>query len=530
MLETWFDRRLQCRFMKFGNLNVVLKYGQLSLKGMRFMFRLITRYLLFFLTQNAALYLSAAESGQPNLVLILADDLGIGDVGVYGSEIVDTPNIDALAMSGVRFAQAYVSHPVCSPSRAGLITGRYQQRHGWEFNPARRDLHQGMDMSQQTLADVLKQQGYKTGLVGKWHLGQVGSFHPLSRGFDEYYGVLGGGSQYVEEPGKEVVYALNGEPGPRTDYNAIYRGREKISEKEYLTDAFTREALSFIDRHAESPFFLYLSHIAPHTPLQTTTGYLDRYGHVQDMPTKIYAAMVSALDDSVGAVVEKLREVDQLENTLIAFMSDNGCAGYIGNACSNLGFAGFKRFHQEGGIRVPFILSWPGRLRAGQHFTDPVISLDLFSTFTAAAGEMVATDDSVNLLPYLADDELGRPHDYLYWRSGPTQVIRGLRWKMIRYKKSEFDEGDLDATGRLPPPDGGWDGSTPNGELVLLYDLLSDPHELINRVDTEAEIVSDLRSRLDEWLLELPSVDQARLPAVRSTLTEVDGQAVQLIF
>ena len=259
--------------MESGILSVILKYGQLLPKGVRSVLRLISLCSLLFLTQSAALYLSRAEPRQPNLVLILAYDLGVGDVGVYGSEIVDTPNIDALAMSGVRFAQAYVSHPVCSPSRAGLITGRYQQRHGWEFNPARRDLHQGMDMSQQTLADALKQQGYTTGLVGKWHLGQVGSFHPLSRGFDEYYGVLGGGSQYIEEPGEEVVHALNGEPVRRSDYNGIYRGRRKISEKEYLTDAFTREALSFIDRHAESPFLFYLRHIAPHTPLQTTTGY-----------------------------------------------------------------------------------------------------------------------------------------------------------------------------------------------------------------------------------------------------------------
>ncbi|MEC7187128.1 MAG: sulfatase-like hydrolase/transferase [Pseudomonadota bacterium] len=494
------------------------------------MLRLIRQCSLFLLAQSAAWCVGAAESGQPNLVLILADDLGLGDVGVYGSKLVDTPNIDALARSGVRFSQAYVSHPVCSPSRAGLITGRYQQRHGWEFNPARRDLHQGMDLSQQTLADALKKQGYETGLVGKWHLGQAGNFHPLSRGFDEYYGVLGGGSQYVEESGEEVAYALNGEPGPRSDYNAIYRGREKVTETQYLTDAFTREALSFIDRHAESPFFLYLSHIAPHTPLQTTAGYLDRYGHVQDMPSRVYAAMVSALDDSVGAVVQKLRELDQLENTLIAFVSDNGCAGYIGNACSNLGFAGFKRFHQEGGIRVPFILSWPARLKGGQQYTDPIISLDLYSTFTAAAGDMIATEDSVNLLPFLTESAAGRPHDYLYWRSGPTQVIRGPRWKMIRYKKSSFDDGDLDATGRLPPPDGGWDESTPNGELVLLYDLLSDPSERINRADAEAGIVSDLQSRLDQWLLELPPADQAILPAIRSTLTDVDGHTVQLIF
>ena len=491
------------------------------------MLRLFCLCLLF---TSPNVVLNAADLPQPNLVLILADDLGLGDVGVYGSELIETPHIDALAESGVRFSQAYVSHPVCSPSRAGLITGRYQQRHGWEFNPARRDLHQGMDLSQETLADALKVRGYTTGLVGKWHLGQAEDFHPLSRGFDEYFGVLGGGSQYVESSREEVAYALNGEPGLRSDYASLYKGREKIAETEYLTDAFTREATSFIDRNAASPFFLFLSHIAPHTPLQATKAYLDRYGHVQDMPRKVYAAMVSALDDSVGAIVAKLREKKQLENTLIAFVSDNGCAGYIGNACSNQGFSGFKRFHQEGGIRVPFILSWPGRLDPSQNFTDPVIALDLFSTFTAAAGDVRITEDSVNLLPFLTGTQVGRPHDYLYWRSGPTQVIRGERWKMIKYKKSKFDAGDLDETGRLEPPDGGWDVSTPNGELVLLYDLQSDPYEQANLADSEAEIVNHMQFELDQWLAELPSADKAILPAIRSTLIDVDGQTVQLIF
>ena len=193
------------------------------------MLRLFCLCLLF---TSPNVVLNAADLPQPNLVLILADDLGLGDVGVYGSELIETPHIDALAESGVRFSQAYVSHPVCSPSRAGLITGRYQQRHGWEFNPARRDLHQGMDLSQETLADALKVRGYTTGLVGKWHLGQAEDFHPLSRGFDEYFGVLGGGSQYVESSREEVAYALNGEPGPRSDYASLYKGREKIAETE----------------------------------------------------------------------------------------------------------------------------------------------------------------------------------------------------------------------------------------------------------------------------------------------------------
>ena len=291
-----------------------------------------------------------SASRQPNIVFIFADDLGIGDTGVYGSTIIDTPNIDALAASGVRFTQGYVSHPVCSPSRAGLLTGRYQQRHGWEFNPAGRDRDNGLALDQVTIADELGERGYATGMIGKWHLGQQEQHHPMSRGFDEYFGVLAGASQFFETLPEGGAYAgTRGAPVNRSAVNAVYRGRERVQVDEYLTDVFTEEAVSFIDRHANEPFFLYLSHTTPHTPLQATKPYLDRYGHVQDMATRVYAAMVSSLDDSVGEVVEKLKEIGQYENTLIALLSDNGCAGYIDNACSNLNFAGFKRYHQEGG-------------------------------------------------------------------------------------------------------------------------------------------------------------------------------------
>ena len=234
----------------------------------------------------------SAPDRQPNIVFIFADDLGIGDTGVYGSEIIRTPHIDALAGEGVRFTQGYVSHPVCSPSRAGLLTGRYQQRHGWEFNPAGRDTEAGLDLSQETIADALKAQGYATGMVGKWHLGMDQDHHPMSRGFDEYFGVLAGASQFFETLPEGGAYGRGGAPRPRGD-RSIYRGRERVQVDEYLTDVFTDEAVSFIDRHADEPFFLYLSHTTPHTPLQATKPYLDRYGHVQNLETRVYAAMVS---------------------------------------------------------------------------------------------------------------------------------------------------------------------------------------------------------------------------------------------
>ena len=190
----------------------------------------------------------------------------------------------------------------------------------------------------------------------------------------------------------------------------MYRGREQVQVDRYLTDVFTEEALDFIDKNSNDPFFLYLSHTTPHTPLQATKEYLDRYGHIRDMPTRVYAAMVSSLDDSVGKVVGKLKEIGEYENTIIAFLSDNGCAGYIGNACSNGQLAGFKRYHQEGGIRVPYILSWPEKIRGSRILDAPVISLDLMATFTAAAGNAVITEDSVNLLPYLSGEE-SAPHN-----------------------------------------------------------------------------------------------------------------------
>ncbi len=470
-----------------------------------------------------------ASSRPPNIVLILADDLGIGDVGAYGGEVIETPHINKLAESGVRCTDGYVSHPVCSPSRAGLVTGRYQQRHGWEFNPAGRDRRAGMSSDERTFADELKTLGYVTGMVGKWHLGKQRQHHPMSRGFDEYFGVLEGGSTYIDSrvPGVENG-TRGGGPGPTSRPNKILRGFEEVRVERYLTDVFTDEAVAFIDRHRDKPFLLYLSHITPHTPLQATKPYLDRYRHIKDQRARVYAAMVASLDESVRRVVAQLKATGQYENTLIVFLSDNGCAGYIGGCCSNAPFAGFKRYHHEGGIRVPFILSWPAKLPAGKVFEAPVSTLDLLATFTAAAGRARTTEDSVNLLPFLTGEHQGVPHKYLYWRSGPTIAIRDERWKLIRYSRTKFTRADLDRTGRLPPPSGGWSMVSTQGQLTLLYDLKNDPGETTNLAEKHPDVVKRLTTEHTSWAKGLKQ--NPILPAARSTLAKFHGVLVQLFF
>ncbi len=473
-----------------------------------------------------------AVKNPPNIILILADDLGIGDTGRYGSEVIRTPHIDRLANRGVLFSQAYVSHPVCSPSRAGLMTGQYQQRHGWEFNPAGRDAAQGMATDPPTLANMLQAAGYATGMVGKWHLGQQNPHHPLNRGFESFFGVLHGGALFID-PNAAGVESMGSDNLAGYARVPIYRQQRRVTEAQYLTDAFTREAVQFIQQQHARPFFLYLSHTTPHTPLQATAKYLDRYRHIEDKATRIYAAMVASLDDSVGAVVQALRDGGQLDNTLIVFSSDNGCAGYLNGACSNAPFAGFKRYHQEGGIRVPLIVSWPQALPMHRRFEAPVSLLDLWATFAAAAKSTSRTPDSVNLLPYLHQEAQQEtqssavPHDYLYWRSGPTIAIRDARWKLIRYNRWPQELADNDSAGRLLPPEGGWPSGSPHGQLTLLYDLQQDPGETRNLANQHPAVVQRLLQRHLQWSTSLTS---PLLPAIRSSRASMHGETVQLLF
>ena len=366
---------------------------------------------------------------KPNIILILTDDLGYGDVGFNGSKDIITPNIDELANNGVVFSNGYVSYPVCGPSRAGLMTGRYQDAFGFGKNPlfAPKDPKMGLPISEQTMADMLKTSNYKTFAVGKWHLGAHQSLRPLKRGFDEFFGFLTGGHRYFPKE-----WDLEDETKVKNQFEAyrtkLLRNNKRIEEKEYLTDALSRESVDFISRNADKPFFVYLAYNAPHGPLQATEKYLERYGHIKEINRKTYAAMVSAVDDGVGAIVSKLKEKGIYENTIIYFLSDNG--GRLKGDSDNGDLRGKKGDLFEGGIRVPFVMQWPKEIKAGQVFNKPVISLDIFATLKAITSPNIKSKNElhgVNLIPFIKGNNENHPHDYLFWRNNLMQNDPNLR-------------------------------------------------------------------------------------------------------
>jgi len=370
----------------------------------------------------------AATNTKPNILVIIADDLGYADIGANGGKEIPTPHIDSIATNGVRFSCGYVSGPYCSPTRAGLLTGRYQQRFGHEFNPGPNDTNNlalGLSLKERTIADKLTDAGYKTALVGKWHLGHAPEFHPTQRGFQEYFGFLGGAHSYTN--------ALTG------TRNSVQRGTNHVDEKEVLTHAFTREALAFIDRNQKNPFFLQLAFNAVHGPLDVDPKYYDRFSHITDERRRKFAGLLAGLDDGVGAVLKKLRESGLEENTLVFFFSDNG-GPTLANTSKNEPLRGFKAQTWEGGIRVPFLAQWKGKLPAGKVYQQPVIQLDIHATALALAGVSTAANpklDGVNLLPFLTGENKGVPHDALYWRFGQQLAIRKGDWKLVRGAGSE---------------------------------------------------------------------------------------------
>jgi arylsulfatase A-like enzyme len=373
-------------------------------------------------TAAATTAAAAADARKPNVIVILVDDLGYGEIVCGGKQEIPTPHIQSIARAGICFTNAYVSCPVCSPTRAGLITGRYQQRFGHEFNPgpaAGASAEVGLPLDQVTMADRMKKLGYATGVIGKWHLGYNPKFHPQKRGFDEFFGFLGGSHSYVDSNADAA--------------NRILRGNKPVDEEEYLTDAFGREAVAFIDRHKSEPFFLYLPFNATHGPLQATDKYRNLFSQIDDPKRRTFAAMLSATDDAVGAVLEKLRDENLEESTLLFFISDNG--GPTKQITSkNDPLRGFKGQVWEGGIRVPCMAQWKGHLPAGKIYDDPVIALDFLPTAVAAAGGKVASGppiDGVDLLPYLTGEKTGRPHETLYWRFGPQWAIRKGDLKLL---------------------------------------------------------------------------------------------------
>lgn len=362
----------------------------------------------------------AAGEKRPNILLIVADDLGYGELGFQGNNEIPTPHLDSLAKNGVRFTNGYVSGPYCSPTRAGLLTGRYQQRFGHEFNPGKAEAGRaiGLTLQEKTIADRFKEAGYATGMFGKWHLGNKPEFHPLKRGFDEFYGFLGGAHTFLQV-GK----------GP----NAILSGTEPVSDIDHTTEAFAREAVKFIEKNREKPWFVYLPFNAVHTPMEAPEKCLSKFSHIQDTKRRAYAAMESALDDAVGTVVGKLNELKLEEDTLIFFVSDNG-GPTAANTSGNGPLRGFKAQVWEGGVRVPFVVQWKGHLPAGKTYDHPVIQLDIQPTALAAAGVNLPADakfDGVNLLPHLKGEKTDAPHQALFWRFGPQRAVRSGDWKLV---------------------------------------------------------------------------------------------------
>ena len=443
---------------------------------------------------------SLAAEQRPNVIFIVVDDLGYGELGCYGGKGIPTPHIDALAASGARFTSGYVTAPFCAASRAALMTGRFQTRFGFEFNPIGAKNAApgiGLPVAEKTVADRLRNAGYATGLVGKWHLGGTAEFHPQRRGFDEFFGFLREGHFYVPQPWQGVTTWLrrktlpdggqgrwtssdgrmvwsthlgSNEPEYDTD-NPLLRSSQPTDEKANLTDAFTREACDFIGRHRAQPFFLYLAYNAVHSPMQATDDYLKKFAHIEDIQRRIFAAMLAHLDDSVGKVLAELRGSRIEENTLIVFLSDNG-GPTKELTSSNAPLRGGKGELWEGGIRVPFIVSWKNHVPAGRVIDAPVTSMDATATALefADAGSVQTRLDGVSLVPLLTGKMTKMPERTLFWRVGAKNAVRSGDWKVIR-----------------------------DGKQWQLYDLAHDISETTNLANNEPARVQQMSSLWDKW-------------------------------
>ncbi len=420
------------------------------------------------ITVLALLLSSLGHAQRPNILLILADDLGYEDLGFQGSPDILTPNLDALAEGGIRFTDAHTTASVCSPSRAGLLTGRYQQRFGHESNSP--PPPKGMDPAETTIAQRMQSAGYRTAVIGKWHLGTTAKQYPTARGFDTFYGLREGSRSYFYDSAK------TDRPG---SFRAIERDGKQVKFDGYLTDVLGQQTIDFIDKAPDKPFFAYLSFTAPHTPMHATEADLARFAHIENKRRQTYAAMIWAMDRAIGKVVAHLKETGRLENTLIWFLSDNG--GATNNGSSNLPLAGHKGIKFEGGIRVPFILHWPAKFPRAKTETRLVSALDILPTCVAAAGGEIATEsarpiDGVNLLPFLVGDRSDAPHQELFWHKLWFSAMRDGPWKLIYVQ----DYG------------------------CALYNLDDDLPEQHNVAPEHPHRVSDMTRRLDAWKAEMP--------------------------
>lgn len=402
------------------------------------------------------------KDARPSIVLFVADDLGYAETGAQGSKDVPTPHIDSIAGAGVRMTDGYVTCPVCAPTRAGLLTGRYQQRFGLELNPgpvATVAADYGLPAEELTLAERLRATGYATGMYGKWHLGFREGCRPHERGFAESLVFLAGAHAY------RLGQTANQQPMLRNGEVAEVRG--------YMTDVLGREAAAFVDRHAREPFFLYVPFNAVHAPMQAPTRFAARFAGLADDKRRTFAGMLAAMDEAVGAVLDKLREHGLEERTLVFFVSDNG-GPTPQTTSANQPLRGTKGQLAEGGIRVPFFVQWKGHLTGGATYARPVSTLDVHATVLAAAGVAAPTDkplDGFDLVPFLRGEAKGDPHATLCWRYGEQWAIRKGDRKLVQLR----------------------------AQPARLFDLAADLGEAKDLAADRPDDVAELRAAYEEW-------------------------------
>jgi arylsulfatase A-like enzyme len=499
---------------------------------------------LFFLysiaVSSQSLNGTQTDNRTPNIILIIADDLGYSDLASYGNKNVHTPNIDSLGIRGVRFTQAYVTSPICAPSRMGIITGRYQQRFGAEFmlydrfdasvkkklkkqffsfrkKPAgiatlkphflldRSVYVTDLPKSEITIAGLLKQKGYATGYVGKWNLTSSPDVFPDMYGFDYSYYFDGALSRYVDDPvdtsryiNMHLPWAFSEIPAwaPRHGSTEIKEGRVIVKDSGYLTFSLAQKGIDFIERNKEKPFFLTLSFNAPHDPFQVPKKYYERIQTEKDSVRRVYSGMIEALDDAVGSVIKKLEQEGLKDNCLIFLISDNGGATYT-RATDSKPLRGGKATHFDGGIAVPFFMQYPQGLAARQNYHKPVSSLDIYSTIAAVSGTALAADriyDGVNLLPYLTNDSLLPHHDF-FWRNGYSKAFRRGDWKLYVNEKNK---------------------------ITLLFNIAEDREEKDDLSASRPDKLIELQNALKEW--EKYNTVPPLWPSAADVIIEVNGK------
>lgn len=460
------------------------------------------------------------DSNPPNIVLIMADDLGKYEVSAYGAEHIRTPHMDQIGQEGVIFNEGYVTAAICSPSRAGLLTGRYQQRFGFETNimefyptnlieyltgkyfvntdtwvikskpqfPREWQVaKQGIPPEEMIISEFFKGFGYQTGIVGKWHVGNHKKNRPENRGFDYQYGFNGAYSLYTPEqhtPGyvfhiQETFSSRHQWESGRSTEGAMYLNGKKIVEEDYLTFAIKDRAIEFMKRNREKPFFLYIPFSAPHVPFQAPIDYYCKYSHVKDENKRVYYAMISALDDAIGEIHQAIKNMGLEENTIIYFLSDNGGATYL-DATDNGPLKGGKLTPFEGGINVPFMMKWKGVIPPGTVYDKPVLSLDVFATSAAACNFALPEDrvyDGVNLLPYLSEEKNDSPHPVIFWKAAHMKAIRHGNWKMLKSDRDTWQH---------------------------LYNLETDKSEENDLEQQQIELFLDLLQQHQDWQKMLP--------------------------